>query len=78
MAAGAWASDFPRYRVGAGAVLVVVADLLYFAGTGPWVGSPVPQIFTWPLMYLGQFLIATGVITSLRKRNPELKLVRKR
>jgi len=76
MAAGAWASSFPRYRVGAGAVLFVAADLLYFAGMGPLVGSPMPQIFTWPLAYLGQLLVATGVITSMRKRDPELRLVK--
>jgi uncharacterized membrane protein YhhN len=75
MAAGAWASSFPRYRVGAGAVLFVAADLLYFAGTGPLLGSSIPQIFTWPLAYLGQLLVATGVVTTLRKRDPELRLV---
>jgi hypothetical protein len=75
MAAGAWASSLPRYRVGAGAVLFVVADLLYFAGTGPLMGSAIPQIFTWPLAYLGQLLVATGVMTTLRKRDPELRLV---
>jgi len=76
MAAGAWASTFSRYRVGAGAVLFTVADLLYFAGTGPLLGSSIPQIFAWPRAYLGQCLVATGVITTLRKRDPELKLVR--
>lgn len=75
MAAGAWASNFPRYRVGAGAVLFLGADLLYFAGTGPLTGSAVPQIFIWPLAYVGQLLIATGVVTTLRKRDPELRLV---
>jgi hypothetical protein len=75
MAAGAWASSFPRYRVGAGAVLFLAADLLYFAGTGPLLGSPIPQIFTWPLAYLGQLLVVTGVMTSLRKRDPQLRLV---
>ena len=75
MAAGAWASSFPRYRVGAGAVLFVAADLLYFASTGPLMGSAIPQIFIWPLAYLGQLLVATGVMTTLRKRDPELKLV---
>jgi len=75
MAAGAWASTFPRYRVGAGAALFVAADLLYFAGTGPLVGSAIPQIFTWPLAYLGQLLVTTGVMTALRKRDPELRLV---
>ncbi len=75
MVAGAWASDFPRTRVGAGAMLFLAADLLYFAGTGPLLGSNLPEIFTWPLAYLGQLLVAIGVISTLRKREPELRLV---
>ena len=78
MAAGAWASTFPRTRVAAGAMLVLAGDLLYFAGTGPLLGSPVPQIFTWPLMYLGQLLIALGVVGTVRKREPELRLISSR
>ena len=35
MAAGAWASVFPRYRVGAGAVLFVIADMLLFDARPP-------------------------------------------
>jgi hypothetical protein len=78
MAAGAWTSTFPRARVAAGAMLILAGDLLWFAGTGPLLGSPVPQIFGWPLTYLGHLLIALGVVGTLRKREPELRLVRSR
>ena len=76
MAAGAWASALPRYRVGAGAVLFLVSHLLLFAELGPLQGSIVPQIAVWPMYYLGQFLIATGVVQTLRKRGPESRLAR--
>lgn len=75
MAASAWASVFPRYRVGAGAVLFLFSDLLVFAELGPLQGSVVPQIMVWPIYYLGQFLIATGIAQTLRKRDPELRIV---
>jgi uncharacterized membrane protein YhhN len=75
MAASAWASVFPRYRVGAGAVLFLLSDLLLFAEMGPLQGNLVPQIMVWPLYYLGQLLIATGVTVTLRKRDPELRIV---
>ena len=75
MAAGAWASVFPRYRVGSGAVLFLLSDLLLFAEMGPLQGSAVPQILAWPVYYLGQLLIAVGVAQTLRKRDPELKIV---
>jgi hypothetical protein len=75
MAAGAWTSTFPRYRVGAGALLFLVSDLLLFAELGPLQGSVVPQILVWPLYYLGQFLIATGIAQTLRKRDPQLRVV---
>lgn len=75
MAAGAWASVFPRYRVGSGAVLFVLADLLLFAEMGPLAGSQVPQYMVWPIYYLGQLLIAVGVAQTLRKRDPELRVV---
>lgn len=68
MAAGAWSSSFPRYRVGVGAVLILTANLLYFFGMGILQGSILPQIFAWPVTFVGQFLICTGVIQTLRKR----------
>ncbi|MFM6831986.1 MAG: lysoplasmalogenase [Novosphingobium sp.] len=68
MAAAAWLSSFPRYRVGLGAMLFVVSDLLIFARMGPLSGSPIPGLLIWPLYYFGQFLICTGVIRTLRAR----------
>ena len=76
MAAGAWASNFPRYRVGAGAMLFVLSDFILFAETGPLSGTQWPQILVWPIYYLGMFLICTGVIQTLCKRDPQLRVVR--
>ena len=68
----AWISDFPRYRVGTGALLFVVSDLLIFARLGPLEGSAIPEWLIWPLYYFGQFLICTGVIQSLRHKDPRV------
>jgi len=68
MAAAAWTSSFPRYRVGFGAVLFAVSDLLIFARLGPLADSTIPDLLIWPLYYFGQFLICTGVIGALRSR----------
>jgi len=76
MASAAWASDFPRYRVGAGALLFVLSDILIFAGIGPLAGTFAPEYLVWPIYYLGQFMICTGVIQTLRKRDPELRVVK--
>ncbi len=62
MAAAAWASSFPRYRVGLGAVMFVASDLLIFARLGPLAQSQLPGLLIWPLYYFGQFLICIGVI----------------
>lgn len=69
MAAAAWTSSFPRYRVGIGAVLFVVSDLLIFARLGPLAESPLPDLLIWPLYYFGQVLICTGVVGDLRRRH---------
>jgi len=68
MAAAAWTSSFPRYRVGLGAVMFVLSDLLIFAHVGPMAHSVLPGLLIWPLYYFGQFLICTGVIGELRSR----------
>jgi len=68
MAAAAWLSGFPRYRVGTGAMLFAVSDLLIFARMGPLAGSAMPDLLIWPLYYFSQFLICTGVIATLRAR----------
>lgn len=72
MAAMAWTSDFPRYRVGTGALMFVVSDLLIFARLGPLEGSAIPDWLIWPLYYFGQFLICTGVIQTLRHKDPRV------
>ena len=76
MAASAWASDFPRFRVGAGALLFVASDLILFAEMGPLSGTQWPQLLVWPLYYLGMFLMCTGVIQTLSKRDPQLRAVK--
>lgn len=67
MAALAWISRFPRYRVGLGALMFLVSDLLIFARAGPladagWVGFAI-----WGLYYAGQALICLGVTATLAK-----------
>ena len=69
MAACAWMSAFPRYRVGVGAVLFLASDLLLIAGLGPLMGEALPQALVWPLYYAGQFLIAVGVVQVLVRRH---------
>jgi uncharacterized membrane protein YhhN len=66
MAAAAGLSRFPRYRVGAGAVLFIVSDWLIFARFGPFNLAPLPELLIWPLYYAGQLMIATGVVQTLR------------
>lgn len=65
MAALAWTSRFPRYRVGLGAVLFVVSDLLIFSRFGPLEGSVVPDLLIWPTYFAAQALIAWGVSGAL-------------
>ena len=65
MVASAWASRFPRYRVGLGAVMFVASDLLIFSRMGPLAGSLVPIFLIWPLYFGGQALIAWGAVTTL-------------
>ncbi|MGB7374576.1 lysoplasmalogenase family protein [Pontixanthobacter sp.] len=67
MAAAAWTSRFSRYRVGIGALLFVISDWLIFAGSGAYSDYAILGDLVWPIYYLGQFLIATGVIQTLRK-----------
>lgn len=65
MAATAWTSRFPRYRVGIGAVLFVASDLLIFARFGVMKDSVVPGLLIWPFYFAGQALIAWGVVQTL-------------
>ncbi len=70
MAAAAWMSRFPRYRVGIGAVLFVVSDWLIFSRIGPVNLGDLPDLLIWPLYYAGQLMIATGVVQTLRGETP--------
>lgn len=69
MAAAAWWSAFPRYRVGLGAVLFVASDLLIFTAIGTLQLSELADLLVWPLYFAGQILIATGVVQTLRGRS---------
>ena len=68
MAAAAWSSNFPRYRVGMGAVLFVISDLILVAQMGPLMGWAGEGFVVWYLYYAGVLLIATGIAQTLVKR----------
>lgn len=70
MASAAWMSHYPRYRVGTGAVLFVVSDWLIFSRMGPHDLAPLPDLLIWPLYYVGQVMIATGIVQCLRGEQP--------
>lgn len=67
MAATAWMSRFSRYRVGLGAVMFIISDWLIFANFGMQSPSPLGSALIWPLYFVGQFLIATAVVQTLRR-----------
>lgn len=67
MAATAWLSRFSRYTVGIGALLFVASDLLIFARLGGALDEGLTGWLVWPLYYLGQLLICTGVIRTVRR-----------
>lgn len=70
MAAAAWTSRFPRYRVGMGAVLFVLSDWLIFSQDGPLDLGVLPDLLIWPLYFIAQVMIATGVTQTLRGERP--------
>ena len=67
MAAAAWTSRFPRYRVGLGALMFLDSDLLIFARAGPLHGQVWVNFAVWILYLAGQALICTGVVGGLAK-----------
>ncbi len=67
MAGSAWTSRFPRYRVGLGAVLFVVSDLIIFAREAGHMSRDLAEWLIWPMYYSAQFLIVTGVVQTIRK-----------
>jgi uncharacterized membrane protein YhhN len=70
MASAAWMSHYPRYRVGSGAVLFVVSDWLIFSRMGAFDLEPLPTLLIWPLYYVGQVMIATGIVQCMRGEQP--------
>ena len=70
MAGAAWMSHYPRYRVGTGAVLFVLSDWLIFSRMGAFDLAPLPDLLIWPLYYIGQVMIATGIVQCLRGEQP--------
>jgi len=68
MAAMAWTSSFPRYRVGSGAMLFVISDLLIFAREGDWISNGLISPAIWYLYYIGMVMIATGLVQTLVKK----------
>lgn len=67
MAATAWASRFPRYRTGIGAMIFLASDLFIFAGEGGTLSREVTMWLVWPLYFAGQALIAWGAVSTLAK-----------
>ncbi|MET4133272.1 putative membrane protein YhhN [Porphyrobacter sp. MBR-155] len=70
MAAAAWSSRFPRYRVGMGAVLFVISNWLIFSRLGQFDLGVLPDLLIWPTYYAGQVMIATGIVQCLRGEQP--------
>lgn len=64
MTATACISRYPRAFVGFGAVLFAASDLLLFARMGPLAASALPGLLVWPLYFVGQTLIAVGVVRT--------------
>ncbi len=65
MAATAWTSRFPRFTVGAGALMFLVSDLVIFAKMGPLPDSFLSGLAVWVPYYFGQLLICVGVAVAL-------------
>ena len=66
MAATACTSRFPFERLALAASLFIMSDWLIFSRMGPFDLSPLPDILIWPAYYAAQFMIATGVVQTLR------------
>jgi uncharacterized membrane protein YhhN len=57
-------SGFARATLGAGAVLLVASDLLIFSKLGPIGHTEFADLLIWPTYFIGQALIAWGVVRS--------------
>ena len=71
MAAAAWNSRFSRNRVGLGAVLFVLSDLVILMQQAGKITPDLAGWLIWPLYFTAQFLIATGVVQTLRGDHDE-------
>ena len=67
MAVAAWTSRFSRYRVGIGAMLFLVSDLLIFARMGMFFGQLWVSIAIWTLYFSGQLLITLGATQRIAR-----------
>lgn len=67
MAATAWNTRFPRMMTGLGAMLFLASDLFIFSRYGLLKNSVIPDLAVWPLYFIGQAMIAWGVVTTLAK-----------
>jgi uncharacterized membrane protein YhhN len=68
MAGMAWNSNFPRYRVGIGAMAFVASDLLIFARMGELAEPGWASYAIWFLYYGGVLMMAIGMVQTLIKR----------
>lgn len=68
MAATAWASRFPRYRTGIGAMMFLISDLAIFAREGGAISPVMGTALVWPLYFVGLALIALGVVNAPKRR----------
>lgn len=66
MACMAWSSAYPRYQVGIGAILFVISDLLLFGSMGLLQNISLAGALVWPIYYIGQLMICTGVVRTMR------------
>lgn len=66
MAASAWISTFPQTRVGLGAALIVLGNVLGISALGGI--ETVLTSAAWPLFYIGNLVLASGVTGELRMR----------
>lgn len=66
MACLAWSSAYPRYQVGIGAILFVISDLLLFGSMGLLQNISLAGALVWPIYYIGQLMICTGVARTMR------------
>lgn len=68
MAATAWTSRFPRFRVGLGAMMFLVSDLLIIGRSGPLPDNLPIGLVVWGLYYFGQLLICVGVVGAQKPK----------